>query len=260
MPSPRARLRAGVLLTTTIALVLGTSAIASAHVRVTSDSTTVGDDANLTFHVPTESESASTVKIVVTLPTDHPLIDVTPQFVTGFSAQVVVAALPSPVVIEGTTLTKAPHQVVWAATGNGIPPEQFGDFGLAVEGLPDAAQLEFPTAQYYSDGTVVQWDQPTPAGGTEPEHPTPTLVLTSAADTTSPSAAPTASATVQAESAPAADTSSGSSGTAGVWLGVVALVVALAALVVSLVRGRGRSTPAPAATPGNAPEGGATAG
>ncbi len=239
MPPPRTRARAGVLVLTTLALVLGTAAAASAHVRVTSDSTEVGSDAILTFHVPTESESASTVKLVVTLPTDHPLIDVTPQYVPGFGAEVVEASLPSPVLIDGTTITKAPHQVVWTATGSGIPPEQFGDFSLAVEGLPDAPQLTFPTAQHYSDGSVVQWDQPTPADGTEPEHPVPTLVLTPAASTDSATATPTSSPTVVAESTPAAAGPDGTSGTAGVWLGAVALVLALAALAVALLRGRG---------------------
>jgi len=247
-----ARLRAGVLLTTTATLVLGTSAVASAHVHVTSDSTTVGSDATLTFRVPTESESASTVKVVVTLPTDHPLLDVTPQLVPGFAAQVVDATLPSPVVVEGTTLTKAPHEVVWTATAAGIPPEQFGDFGLLVEGLPDAPELVFPTAQHYSDGTVVQWDQPTPAGGTEPEHPAPTLVLTPAARTASPSGSATAATSAaQAGSAPA-PVDGDSSATVGVWLGAIALVVAVAALALALTRGRPRSASPAAREPGDA--------
>jgi hypothetical protein len=31
--------------------------------------------------------------------------------------------------------------------------------------------------QTYSDGTVVQWNEQTPARGKEPEHPVPTLSL-----------------------------------------------------------------------------------
>ena len=42
-----------------------------------------------------------------------------------------------------------------------------------------AGSLSLPATQTYSDGTVVKWDQPTPAGGKEPEHPAPTLKLSS---------------------------------------------------------------------------------
>jgi len=239
MSLSRARLRAGLVVGATVALVLGTSAVASAHVHVTSDSTEVGSDATLTFRVPTESETASTTKIVVTLPTDHPLLDVTPQMVTGFTVEVVEGALPSPVVVDGTTLTKAPHEIVWTATGTGIPPEQFADFGVLVEDLPDAPELAFPTAQHYSDGTVVEWNQPTPAGGAEPEHPTPTLQLTPAASgdqTSTPGSSSPSPTVVAGGTAPTGSTRSTS--TAGVWLGVAAIVVAVAALVVALTRAR----------------------
>ena len=216
-----ARLRVGLLTLLTSSLVLGTAAVASAHVHVATDSDVVGTDATLTFRVPTESDSASTVKVVVTLPTDPPLLSVSPQVVAGWTATVTEAPLPKPVVVEGTTLTKAPHLVTWTATTGGIPPEQFAELALLVENLPDAKQLTFPTSQYYSDGTVVVWDQPSPAGQPEPEHPVPAIDLLAAA------AQPATAAPADSSDAP------------GRWLSVAALVLAGAALVVA-VRGRGR--------------------
>jgi hypothetical protein len=35
--------------------------------------------------------------------------------------------------------------------------------------------MVFTVDQFYSDGTVVHWDQPSPAGKPEPEHPAPVL-------------------------------------------------------------------------------------
>lgn len=80
-------------------------------------------------------------------------------------------------VVDGTTLTRAAHQVTWTATGGGVPPGQFTQLALLIEGLPDTSTLTFPTAQYYSDGSVVLWDQAQRAGAAEPDHPVPSLHL-----------------------------------------------------------------------------------
>ena len=63
-----------------------------------------------------------------------------------------------------------------AAPDGGIPVDQFGVFRISVK-LPDADTVSFPATQTYADGAVVKWDQPPAAGGAEPEHPAPTLVL-----------------------------------------------------------------------------------
>ncbi len=227
---PRRRLgrRAAVVALGATALLVGPVAVAEAHVHVGADTAVVGADATLTFRVPTESEAARTVKIVVTLPSDHPLLSVAPQAVAGWTATVTTSPLPAPVEVEGTTLTEAPHRVIWTATaGGGIPPEQVGLFGLLVEGLPDATELAFPTTQYYSDGTSVAWDQPTPAGGSEPEHPLPTLQLVQAATTSADTGAP----------APA-----GGTDTLSRWLSVVAIVLSGLTLAAILRRRPGPMT------------------
>lgn len=99
------------------AILLGTAATASAHVTVRPDSTQPGGYAQLTFRVPTESATASTTELVVTLPQDTPLASVSTKPVNGWTAQITEAKLPKPITEEGgATLTKAPHVVTWKAT------------------------------------------------------------------------------------------------------------------------------------------------
>jgi periplasmic copper chaperone A len=210
----------------TAAALVGPTSAAQAHVQVIPDTTQVGADATLTFRVPSESATASTVKIVITLPDSPPLLSVSAQVVSGWSSTVTQATLPRPVVESGTTLTQAPHTVVWIAQpGHGIPPEQFATFGLLVENLPNAKQLTFPTAQYYSDGSVVTWNQPTVAGKPEPDHPVPEFTLTSGVSSQATSPLTTTN-----------------SDTIARWLAAGALVLAALALAAALT-GSVRRTP-----------------
>jgi hypothetical protein len=111
--------------------------------------------------------------------------------------------------------------VTWTATGpaSGIPPEQYQDFDLTVGPFPAKGTMTFTVDQYYSDGSVVHWDQPTPAGGVEPEHPAPVLTLA------------------------AASSSSSSDGLAR-GLAIAALVIAVIALLNTIVVRRRKRTPA----------------
>ena len=73
------------------------------------------------------------------------------------------------------------RSITWtAAPGGGIPADQFELFVARIT-LPDTDSVTFPATQTYADGTVVHWDQATPPGGAEPEHPAPTLELTGTA-------------------------------------------------------------------------------
>ncbi len=153
--------------------VVVSAAVASAHVVVTPSSTAPGTEAEMTFRVPSEEPTASTVKVVVTLPTDHPLAEVEVKPMAGWRIAVVEAKLATPIVDEGTTITTAPHTVSWTATSKAswIAPEQFQDFSISAGPLPASGAVTFAAQQFYSDGTVVNWDQPTVAGQPEPEHP-----------------------------------------------------------------------------------------
>ncbi|MGQ7352340.1 YcnI family copper-binding membrane protein [Quadrisphaera oryzae] len=239
-PSSRSAraLRAGATTALAAGLLLVPVAAASAHVHVTPDSTAAGGYALLEVRVPNESSSASTTQVQMSLPTDHPFTYAAVQPVPGWTAQVAEAPLPAPVVVDGTTLTKAPRTITWTAqAGGGIAPGQFQQFPVSVGALPAAGTtVQLPTTQTYSDGTVVAWDQPVPSSGVEPENPAPVFTTTAAStghqhDDAGASAAATASGSGGA-------TAAGASTGAGTWLGATGAVLGAAALVVSLVRRR----------------------
>lgn len=205
-----------------------------AHVRVQADSTQSGSFSQLTFRVPNEEDSAGTVTVQVTLPQDAPFLHVSTKPLPGWTATVTEQPLPAPVTVSGTTVTKAPRTVTWQAqAGTRIEPGQYQDFDISAGPLPAAGTVLLPATQTYSDGTVVRWDQPTPVGGAEPEHPAPALVVSAAASSTGAGTAAPAAAASTSPSAPA-DTSDPVARV----LGGAALVVALVGTVLALRRRR----------------------
>ncbi|SBS77226.1 conserved hypothetical protein [uncultured Mycobacterium sp.] len=201
------------------------AAPAWAHVHVDADHTTPGDDAVLTFSVPNESDKgAATTEVTVALPD---LTEVSAEQIPGWTAR-----------LDRDVAAGTVKSISWtAAPGAGIPPDEFALFRVAAM-LPTGDSASFPTTQTYSDGTIVRWDQSTPAGGAEPEHPIPTLTLGAAPH----EAAAQPSATVSASTAPAAPASSTSAALASDktsrWLSGAALVVAAASVAIALVARR----------------------
>lgn len=244
---PKTIARVAIALPLAGALALAAPLAASAHVHVVPEQAPPGDYATLQFKVPTESATASTVKLEVDFPTAHPFTSVSYQPLAGWKTEVVESTLPSPVKTDDGTITKAVTKVIWtAAAGQGIAPGAFQLFTVSAGAVPDTASVELPATQTYSDGSVVKWNQATPASGEEPEHPAPVLFITEAppADADQGIAGPTASASAEAAgSASGSGTSGGSSasqsgstsgvalglGIGGLGLGVLALVVAVAA-------------------------------
>lgn len=181
---PLVRFVVGILLTGAIMFLTAESA--SAHVHVDPSTTQPGATTILTFRVPTESETAGTTKVEVTLPSDHPFPSVSAKALAGWTVAVTEVKLPTPVVDDGATLTKAPHTVTWTADAAGaVGPGEFGEFELQVGPLPASGTVVLPVTQTYSDGTVVMWDEATPAGGDEPEHPAPSFDVVAAPAVTS---------------------------------------------------------------------------
>jgi periplasmic copper chaperone A len=214
---------------TALGLVLAPAVAAQAHVHVHPDSTVAGSSSELTFTVPSESETASTTSLTVTLPQDHPFPRVSARATPGWTVKVVTQALPKPVVVDGTTLTKAAYTVTWTAQpGSGIPPEQYQNFDLKVGPLPDSGDVVLTAKQTYSDGSVVAWDQPTTEGAAEPVHPAPSFAVTPAeADTTAAEGAADATSDEKPLASP--------DGLAR-WLGGAGLLAGLAALGLAVAR------------------------
>ena len=206
------------VLAAVFATAVALAAPASAHVTVNSPGATAGGYAVLTFRVPTESDTASTTKLAVSVPKFQ---SVSVQRVAGWTYSVKKS---------GDTVT----EIDWTADGadNAIKPGEFGQFPISVGPLPKTKSVSFGAIQTYSDGSVVQWNQTAAAGSdTEPEHPKPTLVL-AAADTT-------------AASSSGASDKDDSSSTAPTILSIIALVLAAGALGVAFVgNARRRKTPA----------------
>jgi uncharacterized protein YcnI len=212
-------------------------------------STSAGGFSQLTFRVPNESETAKTTKVTVTLPAATPFTSVSVKPMDGWTAKVTEAALPAPVTVEGAKITKAAATVTWTAdAAHQLGQHEYQTFSISVGRLPEAGTtVALPAAQTYSDGTVVNWNQPETAGGAEPEHPVPSFVTTAAADEHShpaPAAAVAAdTAAADATSTNTADTSAASSttpvtaapdntfGIAGLGAGLLGLAAGTAALV-----------------------------
>jgi periplasmic copper chaperone A len=204
------------------------AAAAEAHVSVHADSTAAGSFSQLTFRVPNESPSAGTVKLEVQLPQDTPFPFVSAKPVPGWKIDVVKAKLPKPVEDEGTTITEAARTVTWTAEkGAQIAPGEYQEFSISAGPLPDPKEISLPAVQTYSNGEVVEWNQPTPASGEEPEHPAPAfeVVAATGGDTHGAEASPSSAASsAPADDAPAAASVSGSDTTARTLAGLALLV------------------------------------
>lgn len=216
------------LLTTLAAaslVVVATSGAASAHVTVNPSSTTGGGYSELTFRAPTESDTASTVKLQVFLPEQQPLAFVGVKPIPGWKVSITKGKPSIPVSSDDGPVTEVVQSVTWTAdsTADGIPPGGFQDFDLSVGPLPAGGSMEFKALQTYSDHSVVRWIDHTVEGQAEPAHPAPLLTLTSGTQTT------------------AAASTSSDSGTADWALGlsIGALAVAAGGAGVALTRRKG---------------------
>jgi uncharacterized protein YcnI len=215
--------RAAVLATASViatatALAAGTG-VASAHVRVSSDEATPGGYGVMTFRVPNESDTASTVSLRIQLPTDTPLTFVQAEPVAGWTIAATTTQLDPPVEADGDTITEAVSVVQFtAATGGGIAPGQFQEFRLLGGPFPDADSVSFNAVQTYSDGSESAWIEPTVEGQAEPQYPAPVLSLTGSADAAG-------DAHGSGDSATATPTETASTGDGGDGLAVSALVL-----------------------------------
>ncbi len=225
--------RVAVLIAAVAGLLIAGTGVASAHVTVAAPGATAGGSAQITFTVPTESDTASTVKLQVQLPKNAPIASVSVKPVPGWTASTTTTHLAQPVKTDdGDTVTDVVSQITWTAdAGQGIAPGQYQTFSISAGPLPKADSLAFPAIQTYSDGTQVAWIDPTVAGQPEPQHPAPVVHLTGSTPSTQTASAGTASGG-----------GSGGVEVAALVVAIVALVAALAALGLAIGgRRRGRA-------------------
>lgn len=206
------------------ALAVAAPLSASAHVTLQSDTAAVGSYTLLTFKVPNESaDGATTDRVSITLPTDHPLVAVSYVPVAGWTATATTEKLPAPITNGDDTITQATTEVTWTApAGQGIPTGALGLFQLSVGPVPSVGSIPFPAEQAYSDGSVVSW-----SGTTGAEHPAPVLYVKDAPPAASgTTAAPATTLTAATPAQP--DVLARVLGILGLVVGVVGVIAAVA--------------------------------
>lgn len=230
------------------ASVLMFSGAASAHVGVEPQGEAAkGGYAVVYVKVPNERDNASTVKVEINLPAEHPLSSVMPQPVPGWKVEVTKAKLDKPLEVHGKQITEAVTKVTWTADGTKIGPGQFQQFPVSLGRLPENTdQMVFKAIQTYDNKEVVRWIEEPTAGGEEPESPAPVLELSAAADDHHGAGATGAAAKGDAEAtghdeAKTETASADSSDSTARILGVVGILVGAAGVAFGVLAGRRRS-------------------
>lgn len=169
---------------------LATATAARAHVTLQPSEAPAGGFARLDVRVPSEEPTTPTTKVEVQMPPGF--ADASYEPVVGWRATVSKHKLATPIKADdGDLLTEELSTITFTATGKGILPGQFQDFGLSL-GLPDkpaGTKLTFKALQTYRGGKVVRW-----IGAPDAEHPAPQVTLVSS-DTSGNQAAATTTAT-----------------------------------------------------------------
>ncbi|WP_151773664.1 YcnI family copper-binding membrane protein [Streptomyces abyssomicinicus] len=229
------------------ASVLLLSSPSFAHVSVQPEGAAAkGGYATVAFKVPNERDNASTTKLEVNFPADHPLASVMPQPVQGWDVEVTRSKLDKPLDLHGRKVDEAITKIVWTAEDEkkgGIQPGFFQKFPVSVGPLPeDSDELVFKSLQTYSNGEVVRWIE-LQEGEEEPEKPAPVLQLSAAAENGHGTAKDDDSAASgkNAEEAHEDDvheSAAGATDTAARVLGVVGIVIGVAGVAFGVLARR----------------------
>ncbi|WP_299559448.1 YcnI family protein [uncultured Mycolicibacterium sp.] len=142
---------------------------AAAHVRVDEHAPPPrGGYGIVRLIAPTESATASTVGLTVTIPSGVDLLSARTLPVPGWTAAVET---------EPVGTGQRVRRITWRATGPGIGPAEFGEFTFSAGPWPQTDAVALPVEQIYSDGTVVAWNEVAVDTDSEPEYPAPVLAL-----------------------------------------------------------------------------------
>lgn len=222
---------------------------ASAHVEADPSEAPAGSTTVISFAIPHGCAGSPTTSIDMKLP--EGVTEAKPVYQGGWTAAVTSGAITPYTNQDGEKISEAPTEIKWS--GGTLPDGQVLELRVEVT-LPDKAgeTVTFPTIQTCEVGTT-DWIELPGADGKEPEHPAPSVKLTTAvkggesgdhATMTAPAAATEAAGGDSASSKTAsaavekaqddADTAK-TFGIAGVGVGAVGLLVGLGALL----RGRG---------------------
>jgi periplasmic copper chaperone A len=229
---PRPLARFAVLATSALIAVAASVAVAgsaSAHVSVSSQDAAPDGYGKITFRVPNESDTASTVGLRIQVPQEAAVTSLSTQAIPGWTVTRTMTDLPEPLESHGEKISSYASVIEFRADpGGGIAPGEFQEFSLSGGPFPKEDQLVFPTVQVYSDGSETAWIEPTVQGQGEPEHPAPVLAL--AADTGAGTSAAGATTAPGADHSHEAAASSNVNGPT-LFLAILALLVAVGGVV-----------------------------
>ncbi|MBV1856704.1 YcnI family protein [Catellatospora tritici] len=227
----RLLVRATVVASAAAAAVLLHGSPSAAHVTVTPSTATAGGYGTFSFKVPNERPTASTTRLEVVFPADHPVTGVSVRPMPGWTITVNRQPGATATPTGGEPAAAQPvTSIIWQDSA--IGPGEFQTFDISVGPLPKSTTtLMFKALQTYSDGEVVRWiDPPAAAGAPRPEHPAPAVTV----------------ATSAGPAAAVADPVGRVLGWTGVGLGLLALLLAVAPL-----RRRGGPVPSSSADSGS---------
>jgi uncharacterized protein len=164
-----------------------TIAPASAHVVIDPSTATQGGYGAFSFRVPTESDTANTVKLQVKFDTSHPIASVRVEPKAGWTYSITTEKPKKELSTDDGPVDSVVSEITWE--GGVIKPGEFDEFKVSMGPLPtDVASLQFKAIQTYSDGSTVSWIESASKDGEEAEHPAPTLSLTKPSEATHKSA------------------------------------------------------------------------
>jgi uncharacterized protein YcnI len=219
-------------------LAVATPLAAAAHVTITPDTAEPGSFTTVTVRVPNESETESTVRLDLTLPSETPISSVRYVPMPGWTTETERERFDPPVQVGDAEVTEAVTKITWTAEpGSEIGDGEFQEFTVSLGPLPDVDSLLLVADQHYSDGSVVSWSE----AGENAEHPAPVLYVNAEAPSGHHGAAPHEDTEAEAAGgdtpAAAADTAPASSpdvlarvlGAAGLVVGAVGVAFGLAA-------------------------------
>jgi uncharacterized protein YcnI len=188
-------------------------AVAGAHVSIEAEGA-LGPEGiqEATLRVPNECEG-STTAIELNFPATPAMTSVVVTPITGWTA---------------TNTTGVDGAVTVLTLSGSLSGTDAQTFNLTVGPIPAGVdQIGFTAVQRCSDGEVIRWIEPTPAGGGEPEFPAPVLVITRDANSGGAvvEAPPETTTSTVAVTTTAADEDEDESGNTGLIVGIVVAAV-----------------------------------
>jgi periplasmic copper chaperone A len=237
LPRPLARLAVlGTAVLTALAASVVVAGSASAHVTVSSQDATPGGYGKITFRVPNESDTASTVALRIQVPQEAAMTSLRTQPLPGWTVTRTTSDLEAPLEFQGEEISSYVSVIEFRAEdGGGIAPGEFQEFALSGGPFPEADELTFPAVQVYSDGNESAWIEPTVAGQEEPERPAPVLTLAAAAADTGDA--------VASEDEHSHEAVESSPGGPALFLAILALLTAVGGVVLAWRAGRRTVSP-----------------